>query len=426
MEECCIFVQNTESMNVELITIGDELLIGQVIDTNSAWMGQQLNALGLDVHQVSSITDTPEHLVESLDRARKTAGVIIITGGLGPTNDDKTKETLASYFNSDLVIDQGNLDRVRDFFHRRGLPVGKLNEDQALVPECCTVLANPVGTASGMWFEDEGTIFISLPGVPFEMKHLMQEEVLPRLRQKGIIHSIVHQTVHTIGIGESFLAEKLSDWESALPQTIALAYLPGPMQVRLRLTARGNDEALLNQEISDQVEKLQLILGNHIFGYGNDTLPEVIIQLLKSRNQTLSTAESCTGGNIAHLITSISGSSQIFQGSVVAYSNTIKSAVLRVSEQILKDHGAVSEPVVVEMAEGVRSIFKTDYALSVSGIAGPTGGSSEKPVGTIWFALSSDKGTRTMKVHLSANRERNIERASIIALNMLREAIIEA
>ncbi|MBN1767133.1 MAG: competence/damage-inducible protein A [Prolixibacteraceae bacterium] len=407
-------------MKAEIITIGDEILIGQIVDTNSAWMAEELNKIGVGVTQITSISDTPVHLVNALDDAQLRADVILITGGLGPTKDDRTKKVLAEYFQSSLVCHKPTLEHVTAFFTRRGLGVNQLNKDQALVPECCEVLHNPSGTAPGMWFENNEKIFVSMPGVPFEMKSIMLEAVLPRLKKINGGGVIVHKTVQTIGIPESILAEKLEEWEDALPDFIHLAYLPNPGQIRLRLSAFGNDETQLRKAVELEIEKLKKIIPEAIFGYNNDTLAVVVGKMLMEKKATVATAESCTGGQIAHSITSVPGSSGWFKGSVVAYSNDIKTDVLKVNPNDIEKHGAVSEQVVRQMADGVRKLCNADYAVATSGVAGPDGGTEEKPVGTVWIAVASPVETIAQKFTFSNNRERNIIRSSQTALDMLR------
>jgi nicotinamide-nucleotide amidase len=407
-------------MNGEIITIGDEILIGQIVDTNSAWMATELNAIGVKIVQITSISDNPGHLVKALDEARKRADLILMTGGLGPTKDDRTKDVLTAYFNSKLVSHEPTLEHIKLLFKLRGLTNIKLNADQALVPECCTVLSNPVGTAPGMWFEENQLIFVSMPGVPFEMKQMMTEQVLPRLQSLNIKGRIVHRTIQTTGISESFLANKLEDWEDALPEHIHLAYLPSPGLIRLRLSAFGDNEGKLESEVNSEVEKLNLIIPEAIFGYGEVTISMIIGELLKSKKAMVAVAESCTGGMISHEITSVSGSSEWFRGAVVAYSNEIKENVLHVSRQSLIDNGAVSEEVVRQMAESVRKIMNAEYGIATSGIAGPKGGTDEKPVGMVWIAVSGPEGTDAKVFNFSNNRERNIIRASLTALDMLR------
>jgi nicotinamide-nucleotide amidase len=412
-------------MNAEIITIGDEILIGQIVDTNSAWMATELNAIGVKILQITSISDNQEHLVKALDDARKRADIVLMTGGLGPTKDDRTKDVLTSYFNSELVSDSTTLEHIESFFKTRGLKSIQLNVDQALVPECCTVLPNPVGTAPGMWFEDNQVIFVSMPGVPFEMKQLMTEQVLPRLKPLCKKGSIVHRTIQTIGIPESFLAKKLEFWEDALPEYIHLAYLPSPGLIRLRLSAFGDNVDALESEVDKQVEKLNQIIPEAIFGYGEVSISQVVGELLKSEKSMVAVAESCTGGMISHEIISVPGSSGWFKGAVVAYSNEIKENILHVSRHSLVEYGAVSEEVVRQMAEGVRKIMNSQYGIATSGIAGPTGGTAEKPVGMVWIAVAGPEGTVVKVFNFANNRERNITRASLAALDMLRLLLIK-
>jgi nicotinamide-nucleotide amidase len=410
-------------MNAEIITIGDELLIGQVIDTNSAWMAEQLNAYGIKVHQITSVSDNREHILKTLEEATQRADVILITGGLGPTKDDITKNTLCEFFNTELVFNQEAYENVCRLFAPRNILVTELNRLQAMVPDGCTVLNNQNGTAPGMWFEKTGKIYISMPGVPFEMKPMMTDQVLPRLAGKSEI-IIIHRTILTEGVGESFLAARIEKWEDSLPPFIKLAYLPQPGIVRLRLSASGTDRLLLINALQKAEKELLPLAGDYIFGYDTDTFPGIIGRLLNEKKLTLSTAESCTGGTIAQMITSIAGSSNYFKGSVVAYSNEIKEKLLNVRTGTLIEHGAVSEQTVVEMADGARKVFNADFAISVSGIAGPAGGTPEKPVGTTWIAIASPTRTVARKFLFGEHRGRNIQRAAISALSMLRKEII--
>lgn len=411
-------------MIAEIITIGDELLIGQVIDTNSAWMAEQLNLVGIRVHQITSISDNQQHIVTTLREAGKRAQLILVTGGLGPTKDDITKQTFCKYFDSPLVFSEAAYKNVEKLFAARGIAVTELNRLQAMVPADCTVIANRNGTAPGMWFEKEGCIYVSMPGVPFEMKAMMEEEIIPRLMNK-LNQVILHRTILTEGIGESILAALIEPWEDALPPFIKLAYLPQPGMVRLRLTASGTDRNILQQAIQKAEKDLLPLAGKYIFGYDNDTIESVVGDLLRKKGMTLSTAESCTGGNIAQLITSIAGSSDYFKGSVVAYANEIKEQLLGVPHQVLAENGAVSEQTVIHMARGARSQFKTDYAIAVSGIAGPGGGTAEKPVGTTWIAVASPTEIVAQKFLFGDHRGRNIRKASVAALNMLRAKLAE-
>ena len=410
-------------MKAEIITIGDELLIGQVIDTNSAWMAEQLNLSGIKVAQITSISDNREHILSTLGEAATRADIILMTGGLGPTRDDITKNTLCDYFDTKLVFDQETYNNIERLFGQRGFKITPLNCAQAEVPENCTPLLNVNGTAPGMWFEKEGIIYVSMPGVPFEMKALMEQMVIPRLQEISHV-SIVHRTILTQGVGESFLAAKIEAWETSLPSFVKLAYLPQPGIVRLRLSASGPDRGLLEAAISESVEELYKLIPEYIFGEGADTLEQVTGDLLKKLEYSLATAESCTGGYIAHLITGVPGSSVYFKGSVVAYANEIKENVLGVSPDTISKYGAVSEETVFEMAAGIIERFHVNCAIAVSGIAGPDGGTAEKPVGTTWICVLTPKGAETRKFTFGEHRGRNIRRAALAALDMLRKQSI--
>jgi len=411
-------------MLAEIITIGDELLIGQVIDTNSAWIAEQLNMIGIKVHQITSISDDKNHILTTLHEASERAQLILITGGLGPTKDDITKQTLCQYFETSMVFSDEAYKNVEKLFYFRGVAVTEINRLQAMVPANCKVIPNPNGTAPCMWFEKDNCIYVSMPGVPFEMKAIMEQEIIPRLLNK-LNKVIIHRTILTEGVGESHLATLIEPWEDSLPEFIKLAYLPQPGMVRLRLTAYGTDRETLQQAINSAEKELYPYAGKYIFGFDDDTMESVVGQLLRNKRVTLSTAESCTGGNIAHLITSIAGSSDYFKGSIVAYSNEIKEQFLGVSTQILADHGAVSEQTVIAMAEGIRTRFSTDYAIAVSGIAGPGGGTDEKPVGTTWIAVATPTETIARKYMVGDHRGRNIRKASVAALNLLRSKLLE-
>ncbi|MEC8968444.1 MAG: competence/damage-inducible protein A [Bacteroidota bacterium] len=412
-------------MKAELITIGDELLIGQTIDTNGSWLAEQLNLLGITVSQISSIRDNREHIISSLQNAQSRSELVILTGGLGPTNDDITKSTLCEFFDSELVLNEQVLEKIEAYFNSRSLKMIKVNSDQAMLPNNCQFLRNERGTASGMWFKKDGVDFISLPGVPYEMKGIFLDEILPVLKAQYSISTVVNKTVKTQGIGESFLAEIIKDWEKKLIDSgLKLAYLPSPGIVKLRITAFGNNEAELSARIDDSIENLKKLIPKYIFGYEKDRIEEVVGQLLKEKGSSLSLAESCTGGNIAHLITGVSGSSNYFKGSVVAYSNDIKQQVLNVDPKSIQQNGAVSKQVVEQMATGVRNSFKSDYAIATSGVAGPTGGTKQKPVGTVWIAVAYNEGVVSKKFNFGNNRERNIQISSLSALNMLRLVLL--
>jgi len=407
-------------MIAEIISIGDELLVGQVVNTNATWMAQHLHEIGIPVKQISAISDEAAEITKALDEAFARSDVILVTGGLGPTKDDITKHTLCSYFGTELVFHQPSFENIKRFFANRGVEVTALNRKQAEVPANCTPLINHNGTAPGMWFEIEGKILVSLPGVPFEMEAMMEEYILPRLASQSNQRVVAHKTILTQGIGESFLSEMIKDWEENLPANMKLAYLPQPGLVRLRLTAFGETKENTMHEIESQVETLQKLIPDLIYGYGNDTMEEIVGRLLKEKHCTLSTAESCTGGYLAHMITSVPGASDYFQGSVIAYSNEVKHTFLGVSATSLKQFGAVSEQVVKEMARGARQRFNTDFAVSVSGIAGPDGGTIEKPTGTVWIAVASKPGIIAQKFMFGEHRGRNIRRAALAGLNLLR------
>ena len=407
-------------MKAEIINIGDELLIGQVVNTNASWMAAQLNKVGISVVQTTTIADEDKAIKDTLDQAFKRAGIVLISGGLGPTKDDITKKTLAEYFNAEMIFHAPTFEQVKKIFAARKFPVSEVNRLQAMIPDKCKPLFNKNGTAPGMWFEQDGKVAVSMPGVPFEMKAMMMEQVIPALLSHFKMGTIVHKTVMTTGMPESMLAEKIKSWEDNLPSHIKLAYLPQPGIVRLRLSGRGKDSEKLKNEIQEQVEKLKPLISEIIFGYDDDSLEEVIGKLLLKNKKTVSTAESCTGGYIAHLITSIRGSSGYFEGAVVSYSNRIKADLLGVSAETLEKKGAVSREVVVEMAEGAKAALGTDYSLAVSGIAGPDGGTEEKPVGTVWIALAGPGKTEAALFHFGEHRGRNIRRSALAALNILR------
>ena len=413
-------------MNVEaeIITIGDEILIGQTVDTNSAWMGQQLNDVGVDVDRVVSIRDTKEAIIEALENVKPTTQLVLMTGGLGPTKDDITKYTLQDYFGGDLVFNQEAYDNVERIFKMFKKEVIEVNRLQAMVPSTCTMLLNEMGTAPGMLFERNGVYYVSMPGVPYEMKHLVRTHVLPLIKEKLNTGVVIHRTILTQGVGESFLAEMIKDWQDGLHEEISLAYLPSAGMVKMRLTVKGRDEQFLTGLIEDALSQLLPKIEKHVYGTENDTLESVVGTLLKNKNATLATAESCTGGNIARLLTSIPGSSAYFIGSVVAYHNTIKQNMLEVSEDDLQSYGAVSEPVVSQMAKGAKEKFGTDYAIATSGVAGPDGGTKNKPVGTIWIAVAGPDKVITRKFNFGNNRQRNIQKTSFMALNMLREELM--
>ena len=409
-------------MFAELITIGDELLIGQVVDTNSAWMGRELNNIGIEVLRIVSVRDREEEILEAIDNAMERVNIVLVTGGLGPTKDDITKQTLCKYFNTELIFSEEVFENVKRVLTGK-IPMNKLNKGQAMVPKNCTVINNPVGSASVSWFERDGKVLVSMPGVPQEMTTVMAESVLPKLHERFQTDVIMHQTFLVQHYPESVLAEKLEAWEVALPDCIKLAYLPKLGIIRLRLTGRGHDrkevETLLNREKA----KLETILGEDIFSEEDTPLEVIIGELLKKRKLTVSTAESCTGGSIAERLTSIAGSSEYFKGSIVAYSNEVKKDLLYVSSETLEKYGAVSEETVIEMVKGAMKALKTDCAVATSGIAGPGGGTPEKPVGTVWIAAGYKNEIRTYKQETNRGRAMNIERAGNNTLLMLRDLL---
>ena len=410
-------------MKAEVITIGDEILIGQIVDTNSAWIGPQLNDVGIFVHQITSVSDNKEHIKKALKEASARANVVLITGGLGPTKDDITKHTLAEYFNTSLVFNQDAFAIVEQLFKSRGREVSEVNRKQAEVLANCEVLINQVGTASGMWVEDNGVIYVSMPGVPYEMKHLMTNKVIPKLIAIGGSKFILHKTILTQGVGESYLAEMIADFEDGLPDNFKLAYLPSPGIVRLRLTASGEENSVTSK-MNELVDVLVSQIQSYVYGFDDDKLEQVIGNLLNKKGYKIATAESCTGGYIAHMLTSVAGSSLYYMGSTVTYSYASKSDLLGVPADVILEQGAVSEEVVLAMVEGVKKLYKTECAIATSGVAGPGGGTPEKPVGTVWVAISTPKGTFAKKLSLGENRLRIIQVAGLSALNMLRRELI--
>lgn len=413
-------------MNVEIINIGNEILIGQVLNTNASWMADHLSLAGFKVTHIVVIPDNKEAIFDALNYAVKRSTVVLMTGGLGPTKDDITKHTLCDYFSTSLVFNQKAFDQIKLFFTLRKMEVSELNRKQAEIPENCIPLQNTEGTAPGMLFDLNGKIIISMPGVPHEMKVLMKEQVIPLLSNKFECKGLLKKTILTQGIGESQLTEILAEWEDHLPSNFKLAYLPQPGLVRLRLTAEGEKTEKLQKDFDQQIEQLQFLIPNLIFGYDEEQLEEIVGKMLTDKKLSVSTAESCTGGYIAHLLTSISGSSAYFKGSVVAYANEIKEQFLGVNHQTLITHGAVSEQVVIEMALSIQKLYNTDYAIATSGIAGPTGGSDKKPVGITWIALAlPNKSVITKKYFFGEHRGRNIRKTALTALNQLRIQLIK-
>ena len=413
-------------MKAEIITIGDELLIGQVIDSNSAFIAHELNKIGIAVCQITSVSDCRSHILSSLKEASVRAKLVIVTGGLGPTNDDVTKSVLAEFTDDHLTTHDETLYHIADMMSVRGLSMNSLNKKQAELPSRCVVLRNNCGTAPGMWFEKDGVVLISLPGVPFEMKTIMQEEVLPRLRKQFICGNILHRTISVYGIPESELALQLESWENSLPHNIRLAYLPGGGFIRLRLSISGSSIQDMTAKTEKEIEKLKSIIPPYqILSETDELIEEIIARILTENRQTVAIAESCTGGNIASLLTTISGSSAYFKGSVVAYSNEVKEKILYVDPSCLQKYGAVSEETAMQMATNVRQLMNADYGVATTGIAGPTGGTPNKPVGTIWIAVSSKSIIETRLLKFGNNRENNIQRTTNAALMLLKKIVLE-
>lgn len=408
------------NITAEIITIGDEILFGQITDTNSQWMSSELDKVGIRTVRKSSVSDTEEAIIQIINEAASRANIVLMTGGLGPTKDDVTKKTIAKILNDELVINERALAFITEFFTKRGREMTEINRQQAAIPSTSTYLHNANGTAPGMWFKYRNTIFVSMPGVPYEMKHLMNDEVIPRLITTFKAPKIIHHVIGTVGIGESFLAEKIEHWEDQLPAHIKLAYLPGRGQVKLRLTATGDKIETLNNEIAEEIDKVMPLIAKYVFTTSGETLPIAVGRMLAESRATVSVAESCTGGYVSHLFTSNSGSSTYFQGSVVSYSNEVKANILGVKQETLASHGAVSEETVREMAEGVRKKLGTTYGLATSGVAGPTGGTPEKPVGLVFIAVSSAEKTICSKLQLTLQRDVNIEYSSYAVINLLR------
>jgi len=407
-----------------IITIGDELLIGQVIDTNSAWMAQELNKAGIRVARRVAVADVWDEIWTALDEEQKYADIILITGGLGPTADDITKPLLCKYFDGKLIVDEGAKQNVLDIFTRLNRPIIDRNLKQAEVPDVCTVLQNKRGTAPGMWFNKDGKVFVSLPGVPYEMKGLMEDDVIPMLVNLFKFPTIVHKTLLTAGVGESFLAELIQDFEKALPADIKLAYLPNFGMVRLRLTATGFDATATKKAVDEQFENLKSLVAAYLVTDVDEPMEKVVGKLLLSKGKTMCTAESCTGGYIAHLLTAISGSSKFYDGSVVSYSYQAKEDLLQVDKTTLETKGAVSEEIVLQMAKGALQNIKSDYVIAVSGIMGPDGGMPDKPAGTVWIAVGNKERMEIQKLYFRFDRTRNIQLTATNALNLLRKFIL--
>ncbi len=408
-----------------IITIGDELLIGQVIDTNSSWMAQELNKAGIRVNRRVAVGDVWEEIWTALDEESKYADIILITGGLGPTADDITKPLLCKYFGGKMIVDEAAKQNVINIFTKLKRPMIERNLLQAEVPDVCKVVQNKRGTAPGMWFNKNGKYFVSMPGVPHEMKGMMEDFVIPQLSKQFELPVIIHRTLLTAGVGESFLAELISNFETALPTHIKLAYLPNYGMVRLRLTTSGFNKTEIETEVDAQFKKLQIFVKEYLVTNEDEPMEKVVGKLLLNKNKTMCTAESCTGGYIAHLLTSIAGSSAFYDGSVVSYSYGAKEDLLDVKHEVLQQKGAVSEEVVIAMAKGALQNIKSSYVIAVSGIMGPGGGMAEKPVGTVWMAVGSVDKIITQRVFFRFDRARNIQLTAVTALNFLRQFIVE-
>ncbi len=413
-------------MNAEIISIGDELLIGQTVNTNASWMGQEMSRIGVDVSRVTVISDKEDEIISALEGARDRVDLVLITGGLGPTRDDITKITIAKHFGTKLVENSEVLENVKNRLKARGKELNELNRRQALVPDRARVFMNNWGTAPGMWCDRDNKVVVSMPGVPTEMKGLMKEYVLPAIVEKFSPPVIIHRTILTTGVIEAELADLLKNFEDELPGEIKLAYLPSAPVIKLRLSARGKDRKKLETILDKQEDKLNKTIPDLVFGRETESMEQIVGDMLRKRNMTLSTAESCTGGNISHLITSVPGSSEYYVGSVVAYSNKIKINSLGVDAKVLDNQGAVSKEAVMQMAVGVKRQMETDFSIAVSGIAGPDGGTEDKPVGTVWIGIASERGAYAYRLSLGNDRAANIHMASVISLNLLRKSILKS
>lgn len=414
-------------MKAAIVTIGDEILIGQIVDTNSGFIAKSLDKIGIETHEMLSISDDRQHILDTFALLQNKVEVVVITGGLGPTKDDITKHTLCEYFEDTLVRNAEVENHVIDLIERAlGRVASQINKDQALVPSKCTVLHNQVGTAPGMWIKKENTVFISLPGVPYEMKYLIENQVIPKLVREYQRPYIVHKTILTYGQGESHVAERIEDWENQLPQCIKLAYLPSPGRVRLRLTARGEDKEQLEEAIATNVKSLDAIIHDIIVGFEEDATIEVVLgKMLKENGKTIATAESCTGGKIAQLVASVPGASAYFKGSVVAYATEVKSKVLGISDAFIAEHSVVSKEVASAMALSVQKMMQTDYAIATTGNAGPTKGDGDAEVGTVCIALATPNSVLVEEFNFGQPREKVIDRAVIKSLEMLQKEILK-
>ena len=414
-------------MKAAIITIGDEILIGQIVDTNSAFIAKSLDRIGVEIYEMISISDSKQHILDTFAKFQNKVDLVLITGGLGPTKDDVTKKTFCDYFGDELIVNKEVEEHVIELIERvMNRKASQINKDQALVPSKCTVLHNKVGTAPGMWMKKENTVFISLPGVPYEMKYLVENEIIPKVVREYKRPYILHKTILTYGQGESLVAERIENWENNLPDFIKLAYLPSPGRVRLRLSAKGIDKEFLETSIAENVISLSKIIGDIIVGYEDDETIETIVgHLLRQQNKTISTAESCTGGKIAQILTSVSGASNYFKGSVVSYATETKISVLGLSEELIKEHSVVSASVVKQMAINVKRMMKTDYAIATTGNAGPTKGDSNAEVGTVFIALATPNEVIIEEFNFGQPREKVIDRTVIKSMEMLRKEILK-
>ncbi len=407
-----------QHVTAEILTIGDEILYGQILDTNAQWISAALDEAGIKTVQRTTVGDNEEDILTAFSSAESRADIVLITGGLGPTNDDLTKPCLAKYFDCSIEINPEALEEVTSFFASKGFELTDINRQQAALPLCCEKVSNPLGTAPGMWFSRAGKVFVSMPGVPFEMKNMMTDTIIPKLREEFRTPIIYHKLIRTAGIGESWLADKVKDWENALPSHIHLAYLPSLGEVKLRLTANGDDLSTLQHQVIQEVEKLHELIDEYIYGYDKDNLETVLGRILEEQKKTIALAESCTGGFLSHKLTSVPGASGYFLGSMIAYDNSIKINNLGVDAATIAQHGAVSEATVAQMAQCVRKRFNSDIGIATSGVAGPGGGTPEKPVGTVWIAYADEESTVTKKLQLWKDRDVNIRAASAIVMTM--------
>lgn len=413
-------------MNAEIITIGDEILIGQILDTNSKWLAEELNKIGISIYQITSIQDSKEHILNALKEAQNRSKIVLLTGGLGPTKDDITKLAIAEYFEDNLILNEEIVSHIKTLFEKINYPFTEINRKQALIPSKCIPLKNEFGTAPGMWFFKDSKVVVSLPGVPYEMKGIMKNEVLPKLQQTFQLPFILHKTILTHGMGESMLAAKIEEWENNLPIFVKLAYLPSFGKVRLRLSAKGTNKDLLDRTINEEVQKLTKLISDIIVGFeDSESLEAVVGKLLTNKSQTISTAESCTGGSIAKMITSIPGASNYFIGSIVAYHASVKVSDLGVSKATIKKHTVVSKEVALEMARGIQQKFNTTYAIATTGNAGPTTDSADKTVGTVFIAIATPYKVIVEEFNFGKPREKVIERTANKALELLHKEILK-